>query len=104
MPMTSAMFSMGKIIGPLVCEVEVKLAGMGMVFFVLLILTAALMFLSIGLNQHFKSIEIVAALEAKSPPVDQLKSEESNKDLLADQAQPLLSDPLPSKRSEEESN
>ena len=75
MPLTSAMFSMGKIVGPMFCEAEAKMAGMGMIFYTLLVFSAILMFVSIALNNHFQSLEMRAASLGESVPSTPLRNE-----------------------------
>merc|ERR1712137_800866 len=75
MPLTSAMFSMGKIVGPIFCEAEAKMAGMGMIFYTLLVFSAILMFVSIALNNHFQSLEMRAASLGESVPSTPLRNE-----------------------------
>ena len=70
MPMTSAMYALGKILGPLVSELEFQAVGMALVFYVLLVLTAALMFGTIAMNRHFQSLDSLlppVPEEAKDP-------------------------------------
>lgn len=57
MPMTSGMYAMGKIVGPILCEVQVSIAGVGMIFYTLLVITAILMFTVIVLNKHLRHVE-----------------------------------------------
>ena len=57
MPLTSGMFALGKICGPLVCEIQVAIAGIGCIFYTLLVLTAALMLVVILLNKHLRNVD-----------------------------------------------
>merc|ERR1712130_32212 len=55
MPLMAATSAVGKILGPLLCAVEVRLWGVGLLFYTLLFLTAVIMFVSIALNDHLQN-------------------------------------------------
>jgi len=53
MPLTSALYGIGKIIAPLISEAQAAAFGYPLIFYVFLVVSAALMFISIALNRHF---------------------------------------------------
>lgn len=57
MPMTSGMYAMGKIVGPLASEFQTGIAGDGLMFYTLLIAAASLMFTVIVFNKHLRQVD-----------------------------------------------
>jgi hypothetical protein len=70
MPLTSAVGSIGKIIGPFLSEILAQIAGMQLVFLSLFVLSAILFMITLQLHRHLWSVEddfAFIAMEVSSP-------------------------------------
>ena len=89
MPITSAMYALGKIIGPLVCELQAGLVGIGLIFYTLLVIAAVLMLAVILLNKHLRNVD---HSKAGTAPAKEDPAPVSAKD---SEVAPLLPPPSP---------
>ena len=53
MPFTAVFYSLGKIVGPLLCEFEASVAGIPMVYYGLLVMGGTIMFITMAFGKHF---------------------------------------------------
>ena len=76
MPLLSAIYAIGKIVGPIICEIEVQLMDVGLVYFVFFIVSAIILFVTILLSHHFSSSHMVAAIpeDINQNPTDSKKA------------------------------
>lgn len=52
MPITAGVYSIGKIVGPLICELEVAIFGPSLIFYVMLVTSGLLMFVTWFFSKH----------------------------------------------------
>merc|ERR1712137_15700 len=90
MPMTAGLLALGKILGPMICELEVELLGIGLIFYVLLVVSAILLFVVIALSKHIspRAIQKVeqeneASLDSEPTPTKPQTQEKEDAPLLS---------------------
>ena len=90
MPLTAAAAAVGKIVGPLLCAAEVRLLGMGLVFYVLLFFTALVFFICIALHEHLRGLDWLPppTPNIQKPPTDDDSPRAEDR---SESHQPLLS-------------
>ena len=65
MPLSYAVAALGKVVAPLTSEALVLIAGMGAVFYFLLIITCTLMFTTIVLSKHMQPLDTTTVTVVK---------------------------------------
>lgn len=57
MPLASVLMGLGKITSPLLCEIQVEIFGIGLIFYTLIVVSGILMFGVIILNKHLRGVK-----------------------------------------------
>lgn len=76
MPFTAVFYSVGKIIGPLLCEFEASVAGIPMIYYGLLVMAGSITFVTMAFGKYFHIedqtilAEVVPIQNTTREPVD----------------------------------
>jgi TRAP-type C4-dicarboxylate transport system permease small subunit len=65
------MYGIGKIVAPLISEAQAEIFGFPMIFYVFLVVSAALMFISIAMSKHFLPRAKDHAKQVKPEPTEE---------------------------------